>query len=83
MTAINDVFHDSDQQQVDAAAAEAAFNEGTDNMDAVNVPELTCPLSQAALNNLQQLIDPLAESPDQGLNLYFDVLNAIDRFQFL
>ena len=42
--------------------------------DTVPIQEIGCPLSAEALDRLKELIDPVSDCSDYGIQLYLDVL---------
>ena len=81
LTAIQDMFgNDDDDGQSASGAAEVVFEDASwETGEAVEVPDIPCPMSQEALLLLRQTIDPLAESAELGMDLYLRVLNFIAR----
>ena len=48
------------------------------DVDAVNVPETTCPLSQEHLDELVATVDPLRESNSYGIDIYLETLEFVN-----
>lgn len=44
------------------------------------MPEIPCPLDQVALSQLQQTVDPLAESDELGIDIYLTVMDFISEY---
>ena len=48
------------------------------DVDAVDVPETTCPLSQEHLDELVATVDPLRESNSYGIDIYLETLEFVN-----
>jgi hypothetical protein len=48
------------------------------DVDAVQVPETTCPLSQEHLDELVATIDPLRESNSYGIDIYLETMEFVN-----
>ena len=47
-----------------------------DESGTVDVGEVPCPISDQALQRLQQTVDPLSDSPELGIDLYMFLNNS-------
>ncbi len=52
----------------------------TDENDNLNFSSMSCPITNSQLNELQRVINPLAESTNYGIELY---LHALAVVQFM
>ncbi|XP_071854426.1 uncharacterized protein [Apostichopus japonicus] len=78
LTAMQDMFASSVDN---GAAAQSVFeNQGWDGDYVIQVPEIPCPLDQEALSQLQQTVDPLAESDELGIDIYLTVMDFISEY---
>lgn len=78
LTAMQNMFASSVDN---GAAAQSVFqNQGWDGDYVIQVPEIPCPLDQVALSQLQQTVDPLAESDELGIDIYLTVMDFISEY---
>ena len=50
------------------------MTEPVEDDNTVPVQEIECPLSAESINRLKELIDPMSDCSDYGIQLYLDVL---------
>ena len=73
LTAVHDMFRESDNVSTSGVVDEIEWHEsGT-----VDVGEVPCPISDQALQILQQTVDPLSDSPELGIDLYMQACHFL------
>lgn len=73
LTAVHDMFRESDNVSTSGVVDEIEWDEsGT-----VDVGEVPCPISDQALQRLQQTVDPLSDSPELGIDLYMQACHFL------
>ena len=50
------------------------MTEPVEDDTAVTIPEIGCPLSAESLRRLKELVDPLSDCNDYGIQLYLDAV---------